>query len=91
MNLAQTAGFRQRVSILISPPFVSDILHVYSGLRPENNVRPYTFDTTLLNRTLDDDSATIDAAGLRNNVNMQRGPKARRVYLGSTVSCVLGL
>jgi len=44
----------------------------YSSSRPENNVRPYTVRTTFPNRTLDDDSLTIEAAGLRNSVIVQR-------------------
>ena len=40
--------------------------------RPENNLRPYTIGTTFPNRTLDNDSTTIDAAGLRNSVIVQR-------------------
>ena len=40
--------------------------------RPENNTRPYTIGTTFPNRTLDDDSLTIEAAGLLNSVIVQR-------------------
>jgi UBX domain-containing protein 1 len=35
-------------------------------------VRPYTIGTTFPNRTLDDNSATIEAPGLRNSVIVQR-------------------
>jgi UBX domain-containing protein 1 len=43
-----------------------------SSSRPENNVRPYTIGTTFPNRTLEDDGLTIEAAGLRNSVIVQR-------------------
>jgi hypothetical protein len=45
---------------------------LYASSRPENNVRPYTIGTTFPNRTLEDDSSTIEAAGLRNSVIVQR-------------------
>jgi hypothetical protein len=38
-------------------------------------VRPYTIGTTLPNRTLDDESATIETSGLRNSVIVQRWSK----------------
>jgi hypothetical protein len=40
--------------------------------RPENFTRPYTIGTTFPNRTLDDDTQTIEAAGLNNSVVVQR-------------------
>lgn len=40
--------------------------------RPENLVRPYTIGTTFPNRVLEDDSATIQGAGLVNSVVVQR-------------------
>lgn len=40
--------------------------------RPENLTRPYTIGTTFPNRTLEDDSATIEGAGLKNSVVVQR-------------------
>ena len=40
--------------------------------RPENNTRAYTIGTTFPNRTLDDDSLTIETAGLTNSVIVQR-------------------
>ena len=40
--------------------------------RPENNTRAYTIGTTFPNRTLDDDSLTIETAGLANSVIVQR-------------------
>jgi UBX domain-containing protein 1 len=40
--------------------------------RPENLSRPYTIGTTFPNRTLDDDNATIESAGLVNSVVVQR-------------------
>lgn len=43
-----------------------------SRSRPENLSRAYTIGTTFPNRTLDDDSATIQGAGLVNSVVVQR-------------------
>lgn len=40
--------------------------------RPENNARPYTIGTTFPTRLLDDDTQTIEAAGLMNSVVVQR-------------------
>ena len=40
--------------------------------RAENQGRPYTIGTTFPNRTLDDDTATIQGAGLVNSVIVQR-------------------
>jgi hypothetical protein len=40
--------------------------------RPENLTRFYTIGTTFPNRTLDDDDATIESAGLVNSVVVQR-------------------
>lgn len=40
--------------------------------RPENLSRPYTIGTTFPNRTLDDDTQTVEAAGLVNSVIVQR-------------------
>jgi len=43
-----------------------------SSSRPENLTRPYTIGTTFPNRTLDDNSATIQGSGLVNSVVVQR-------------------
>ncbi|TFK35804.1 hypothetical protein BDQ12DRAFT_611172 [Crucibulum laeve] len=51
---------------------VADIRNFINASRPENLTRPYTIGTTFPNRTLDDDSATIEAAGLVNSVVVQR-------------------
>jgi len=51
---------------------VGDLRSFINASRPENNARPYTLGTTFPNRTLDDDSVTIDAAGLRISVIVQR-------------------
>jgi len=40
--------------------------------RPENLTRAYTIGTTFPNRTLTDDQATIEGAGLANSVVVQR-------------------
>lgn len=51
---------------------VLDIRNFINASRPENNARPYTIGTTFPNRILDDDSMTIEAAGLVNSVVVQR-------------------
>ncbi|KAI0275824.1 hypothetical protein BGY98DRAFT_990057 [Russula aff. rugulosa BPL654] len=51
---------------------VGELRNFINASRPENNVRPYTIGTTFPNRTLEDDSLTIEAAGLRNSVIVQR-------------------
>lgn len=40
--------------------------------RPENLTRAYTIATTFPNRVLEDDTQTIEAAGLKNSVVVQR-------------------
>jgi len=51
---------------------VHDLRNFINASRPENNVRPYTIGTTFPNRILDDDSVTIEGAGLLNSVIVQR-------------------
>ncbi|PPQ70341.1 hypothetical protein CVT24_013002 [Panaeolus cyanescens] len=51
---------------------VGDIRNFINASRPENRVRQYTIGTTFPNRTLDDDTATIQGAGLVNTVVVQR-------------------
>ncbi|CAA7269410.1 unnamed protein product [Cyclocybe aegerita] len=51
---------------------VGDIRNFINASRPENRTRHYTIGTTFPNRTLDDDSATIQGAGLLNSVVVQR-------------------
>jgi len=51
---------------------VGDLRSFINASRPENTARPYTIGTTFPNRTLDDDNVTIEAAGLRNSVIVQR-------------------
>jgi len=51
---------------------VQDIRNFINASRPENLTRPYTIGTTFPNRTLEDDSQTIEAAGLLNSVIVQR-------------------
>ncbi|KAH9992548.1 SEP-domain-containing protein [Russula compacta] len=51
---------------------VGDLRSFINASRPENNARPYTIGTTFPNRTLDDNSVTIEAAGLLNSVVVQR-------------------
>jgi UBX domain-containing protein 1 len=51
---------------------VQDIRNFINASRPENLTRPYTIGTTFPNRTLDDDTQTVEAAGLVNSVVVQR-------------------
>jgi len=51
---------------------VGDIRNFINASRPENLTRRYTIGTTFPNRTLDDDSATIQGSGLVNSVVVQR-------------------
>ncbi|KAF5347729.1 hypothetical protein D9756_010227 [Leucocoprinus leucothites] len=51
---------------------VGDIRNFINASRPENVSRPYTIGTTFPNRILDDDTATIESAGLVNSVVVQR-------------------
>jgi hypothetical protein len=52
--------------------FIVLIIGASLSSRPENLTRPYTIGTTFPNRTLDDDSATIQGSGLVNSVVVQR-------------------
>jgi UBX domain-containing protein 1 len=51
---------------------VGDIRNFINASRPENLSRPYAIMTTFPNRILDDESATIQGAGLVNSVVVQR-------------------
>jgi len=51
---------------------VLDLRNFINASRPENLTRPYTIGTTFPNRTLEDNTATIQAAGLENSVVVQR-------------------
>lgn len=51
---------------------VLDLRNFINASRPENLTRPYTIGTTFPNRTLDDNTATVEAAGLKNSVVVQR-------------------
>jgi len=51
---------------------VADIRNFINASRPENLARPYTIGTTFPNRTLEDNMATIQGAGLVNSVIVQR-------------------
>ncbi|TFY78376.1 hypothetical protein EWM64_g5639 [Hericium alpestre] len=51
---------------------VGDIRNFINASRPENLTREYTIATTFPNRILEDNSATIEAAGLANSVVVQR-------------------
>jgi len=51
---------------------VGNIRAFMNASRPENLTRPYTIGTTFPNRTLEDDTQTIQAAGLVNSVIVQR-------------------
>ncbi|KAG2155278.1 uncharacterized protein EDB93DRAFT_1129869 [Suillus bovinus] len=51
---------------------VGDLRSFINASRPENLSRPYTIGTTFPNRTLEDDTETIEGAGLSNSVIVQR-------------------
>jgi len=51
---------------------VRDIRNFINASRPENLRRPYTISTSFPNRVLEDDTATIQVAGLVNSVVIQR-------------------
>jgi len=51
---------------------VLDIRNFINASRPENLIRPYTIGTTFPNRLLEDNNATIEGAGLKNSVVVQR-------------------
>ncbi|KDQ58127.1 hypothetical protein JAAARDRAFT_34938 [Jaapia argillacea MUCL 33604] len=51
---------------------VRDIRNFINASRPDNLTRPYTIGTTFPNRVLEDDSQTVQAAGLVNSVIVQR-------------------
>ena len=75
MNLTHTVGdirnFINAYAIYSTPLTSMLTASVYSS-RPENRVRDYTIGTTFPNRTLDDDSVTIQDAKLANSVIVQR-------------------
>ncbi|KAK2465022.1 hypothetical protein APHAL10511_003098 [Amanita phalloides] len=51
---------------------IQDIRNFINASRPENLARPYTIGTTFPNRTLEDNTQTIESAGLINSVVVQR-------------------
>ncbi|SJL08724.1 uncharacterized protein ARMOST_12093 [Armillaria ostoyae] len=51
---------------------VLDIRNFINASRPENLTRPYSIGTTFPNRTLDDNTQTVESAGLLNSVIVQR-------------------
>jgi len=51
---------------------VGDIRGFIRASRPQSEARPFTIGTTFPNRTLDDDSQTIEQAGLINSVVVMR-------------------
>jgi UBX domain-containing protein 1 len=51
---------------------VGDIRQFINAARPGSSTRPYTIQTTLPVRILDDESLTIEAANLKNSVVVQR-------------------
>ncbi|KAF5367303.1 hypothetical protein D9757_010083 [Collybiopsis confluens] len=51
---------------------VLDLRNFINASRPENLVRPYSIQTTFPNRTLDNNGATIEEAGLKNSVVVQK-------------------
>jgi len=51
---------------------VSDLRNFINASRPGTSARPYTIGTAFPNRTLEDGSQSIEAAGLKNSVVVQR-------------------
>jgi len=51
---------------------VGDIRSFINASRPGSSATPYTIQTTFPNRVLEDDSQTIEQAGLKNSVVVQR-------------------
>ncbi|KAL0574230.1 protein phosphatase regulator [Marasmius crinis-equi] len=51
---------------------VLDLRNFINASRPENLTRPYTIATTFPNRVLEDNTATIEGAGLKNSVVVQK-------------------
>ncbi|KAJ3787083.1 SEP-domain-containing protein, partial [Lentinula aff. detonsa] len=51
---------------------VLDLRNFINASRPENLTRPYTIGTSFPNRTLDDLNVTIEQAGLKNSVVVQK-------------------
>ncbi|PFH49148.1 hypothetical protein AMATHDRAFT_5121 [Amanita thiersii Skay4041] len=51
---------------------IQDIRNFINASRPENVTRAYSIGTTFPNRILDDNSVTLEAAGLANSVVVQR-------------------
>ncbi|KIK65138.1 hypothetical protein GYMLUDRAFT_71027 [Collybiopsis luxurians FD-317 M1] len=51
---------------------VLDLRNFINASRPENLTRPYIIQTTFPNRTLDNNNATIEEAGLKNSVVVQK-------------------
>lgn len=76
MNLTHTVlDIRNFINACVKGPrdsVTSADFSLPSRSRPENLTRPYTIGTTFPNRTLDDNSATIESAGLSNSVVVQR-------------------
>ncbi|KIY45165.1 SEP-domain-containing protein [Fistulina hepatica ATCC 64428] len=60
------------VSLMNLTHTVGDIRNFINASRPGNASRPYSIGTTFPNRVLEDDSTTIEAAGLKNSVIVQR-------------------
>lgn len=74
MNLAHTVGdIRSYINAYVFGPLASIVvMNPSNRSRPENNARPYVIMTTFPNKTLEDESLTIEAAGLTNSVVVQR-------------------
>ncbi|CAG7854867.1 SubName: Full=Related to SHP1-potential regulatory subunit for Glc7p {ECO:0000313/EMBL:CCA75778.1} [Serendipita indica DSM 11827] len=51
---------------------IADIRNFINASRPGTSTRPYTIQTTLPVKVLDDETQTIEAAGLKNSVVVQR-------------------
>lgn len=75
MNLTHTVGdLRSFINAYVVYLFAYYLSHrtFICSSRPENLTRPYTIGTTFPNRTLEDDTQTIQASGLVNSVVVQR-------------------
>lgn len=79
MNLTHTVGdIRNFINACVFCSLV--YLHAWEAddcarccrARPENSVRPYTIGTTFPNRILEDGTQSVEQAGLKNAVVVQR-------------------
>lgn len=75
MNLTHTVGdIRNFINAWVPHLNIHSLSfsHEFARSNPQNVARPYTIGTTFPNRTLDNDTETVKAAGLANSVIVQR-------------------